>query len=102
MNRVICRVVHLTSTGFLCGSATLNYFYGLHELLLDEPLYKATHAVLGMTAILSGLINACLVKGDKKLEGGQKVWRDLLYFKFFMTLLLTPLIKPILFLLLGE
>ena len=102
MNRVICRVVHLTSTGFLCGSATLNYFCSLHQLLSDEPLYKATHAVLGTAAILSGLVNFCLVKGDKTLEGGQKIWKDLLVFKFFMALLLTPLIKPVLFVILGE
>ena len=98
-NKVISRTLHLLSSGLLSGLVTLNYFFGTNEYLREEPQYGALHVIVGLVVFVTGILNIFLVKGKKNLEPEHKLWLHLFELKFFLSLLLTPAIKPLEYLL---
>ena len=65
--RTTCRVIHLTSSGFLAGSIILNYFFNTHAMLADEEHYMSLfHPLIGVITLASGITNLCLLKPAKE------------------------------------
>ena len=83
------------STGLLSGILTMHYLFGVGEYLKEEPFYEKLNIVAGLLIFVTGISNIFLVKGSKKLEGTQKTWIHFFEIKFFLTLQLTPAIKPL-------
>lgn len=89
------RIVHLVCSGLVSGITTLNYLFGVNEYLSEESSFSKLNAIAGFMVFASGIANIFLIKAGKKLEGDQKIWIHMFELKFFLALLLTPLIKPL-------
>ena len=123
--KLVCRVVHMISGGFLAGTTILNYFFYTNEFLVDDPDYfDFAHPLAGVLALISGIALVFLLKPAKKEEEAQAeqngaqntkdekdekdqpakpfdksslypVWGDLLKVKLAFSMLLTPLVDPL-------
>ena len=114
------RVVHLTASGFLAGTVILNYFFGTHDFLAEDPNYlDFALPFAGVATMATGLVSIYILKpkdGDAKTgkagavasgvetvdpKGIYSVWGDLVKVKFAVSLLLTPLVDPLVMLVLS-
>ena len=95
--KVVSRFLHLTSTGVLSGICIFNYMFNADEILNDEPFYETIGKYCGMISFATGVANMFLIKHGKTLEKGtpSRNWLHILEIKFFMALLLTPAVKPL-------
>jgi hypothetical protein len=99
------RVAHMACAAIVSGLAIANYFFGkvVEQAVMggeDEPLFKMLYGIAGSVVIFSGLANIHLV--PKKRKGSEYgPWMSIIYTKFFLSLVLTPLFgklfAPILF-----
>lgn len=85
----------MLSTSILTGVIVMNYFFDTSHFLKENPTYKKLHMISSIVLIISGTANIFLIKGRKKLKTEHKKWVRYLEIKFGMTLFLTPLINPI-------
>lgn len=70
--RMLTRVVHLTSTGFLSGSIVLNYLFDTNQFLADDATFiEFANPVAGVLVLLSGIVITLLLK-PKKEEAPEK------------------------------
>ena len=67
--KLVSRVVHMISSGFLAGTTILNYFFYTNEFLGEDPDYfDFAHPLAGVLALISGIANVFLLKPPKKEE----------------------------------
>jgi len=95
--KVLNRFAHLTSMSIVSGICIFNYMFNADEVLNDEPFYEKLGMYAGIVAFVSGIANLFLIKHGKTLEKGTPArnWLHILEVKFFMALLLTPAVKPL-------
>jgi len=96
--KYIFRSLHISTFGLLFGNMCIDYLYGSRLVeFKDEKAYKTTMMVSGIILIVAGLINMIILIVDNKYTKNReyKIWKNLLIFKFFASLSLTPLIDKI-------
>lgn len=89
--KYVSRVGHMLSTSILTGIIFMNYIFDTHSLIKKNSLYRRLHITTSIILTITGFANIFLIKGGKKLKPEHRM----LEFKFLLTLLLTPLINPI-------
>jgi hypothetical protein len=96
--KLINRVLHLTSTGLLAGAIIFNYLYSSEELLSEETKYETFMSTTGLVSFITGLISRIVIPMDKEIKQGStaSMWKHIFELKFFLSLFLTPAIKPLL------
>ena len=120
--KVINRVLHFVSTGFLAGTTVFNYVFGTNEYLREELYYKQVHITAGVLVIVTGIANIILIARGIRLQRemnqksgienatspsalqakeNQSTWKFILYLKLAITLLLTPAIEPLVIIVAG-
>ena len=61
--KMVFRVAHLTSTGFLSGSIILNYFFSTNKFLADDSTFiEFANPLAGIVALLSGIVNFLMLR----------------------------------------
>ena len=66
--RIVTRVAHLTSTGFLSGIIVLNYLFKTNQFLQDDATFtEIANPIAGVVSLLSGIVNF-LVQRPKDLN----------------------------------
>lgn len=111
--KLVNQVLHLTSTGFLVGTVVLKYFFNTYEFLIeDRNFLDFAQPFSSVTAFLTGFASAYYLRpeqlktpakkstsSDKEQDevgqGLQSVWKDIAKIKFVLSLLLTPLVDPL-------
>lgn len=61
--KMVNRVIHLTSTGFLSGSIILNYFFDTNKFLADDQSFiELANPSAGILVLLSGIVNVLVLR----------------------------------------
>jgi len=64
--KLVLRMVHLTSSGFLAGCVVLNYYYGINEFLAHDPNFSQfAYPLASVLALVSGLANVFVLKPNQ-------------------------------------
>jgi len=69
--KLVNRVLHLTSTGFLTGTIVLNYIFTTNEYLTEEPGYQEMHITAGVLVFVTGILNIILISRSARLANEQ-------------------------------
>lgn len=91
--KYLFRLLHIGSYGLFSAVLIGDYVLGGSGNNISSYLTKFQHIVLGVILGASGLINMIILIKDNKYAKTRslKVWKYLLYLKFVLFLLLTPL-----------
>ncbi len=81
----------MISTALVSGLIILNYLFSLQSVMSQNPNFKKLHIIAGTVLIVSGFANIFFIRGKKKLQPQHKPWAQMLYLKFTLGLLMTPL-----------
>ena len=96
--KYIFRSLHISAFGILFGNMCIDYYYGSRIIeFKEEKSYKITMMLSGIILIAAGLINMIILVVDNKYTKNRdyQIWKNLLIFKFFASLGLTPLIEKV-------
>lgn len=95
---------HLMSSSVISGLAIFNYL-SQNELFtaISQQQNDYFSSVCTLVLFVTGIARSYLLKGGKIEEDAvHSIWSHMLQFKFVLTLLLTPLIYPLTFILVEE
>jgi len=96
--KYIFRSLHISAFGLLFGNMCIDHYYGSRIVdFKDEKSYKITMMLSGIILIASGLINMIILIVDNNYTKNKdyKTWKNLLIFKFFASLGLTPILDKV-------
>jgi hypothetical protein len=96
--KYIFRSLHITAFGLLFGNMCIDHYNRSRIIeFKDDKSYKFTMMLSGIILIASGLINMIILVVENKYTKNidYKIWKNLLIFKFFASLSLTPLLEKI-------
>jgi hypothetical protein len=99
--KYVFRTLHLASFAFLVGNIVVDYLFGKRTASMEltaKQAYTKLHIAASIVVIVSGLINMALllVESKFKKDSHYKVWKLILWIKFFATLTLTPVLERVL------
>jgi uncharacterized membrane protein len=91
--KYIFRTLHMISFALIFGNACYDIYFGKRFPKLQGATL-ALNIISSLVLIISGLINMILLIVEKKYEkdSSYQLWKRILIGKFFLTLLLTPLL----------
>lgn len=92
--KFIFRFLHLLSVIFIFGDASYTLFFGKRDELSIKN-YKSLTIISSFTLILAGLGNmiTMIYEKDYIKDNSYKKWKLSLYFKFILSLLLSPILN---------
>lgn len=96
--KYIFRSLHISAFGLLFGNMCIDHYYGSRIIeFKNEKSYKITMMLSGIVLIASGLINMIILIAENKYTKNKdyQIWKNLLIFKFFASLSLTPLMEKV-------
>ena len=94
--KFLTRVIKLISVSILAGLTIFNFFLGqkLKESVQDTDQFKLFTRICAFSGVLlmvSGILNMFLIKGSKSVGTKHSFWYFLLFLKFVISVLMTPL-----------
>lgn len=96
---LIIRILHQTSSALLGGTIIFNYLFNTEELLVEDTKYETFLTSSGVIAIVSGLGLRLYTASGKEIESGStaSLWKHMHELLFFLSLFLTPAVKPLIY-----
>jgi hypothetical protein len=99
--KYIFRVFHIGSFALIFGNLFVDYLFEQRSKTIsatDRSNYVLLHISSSVLLMISGLVNMIILIYENKYAKNTSytIWKYLLIFKFFMSLVLTPLLEKIL------
>jgi hypothetical protein len=99
--KYIFRTIHMASYAMIFGNIALDFFFGQRSKSLEsseKSKFLLLHIAFSILLVLSGLINMIILIKENKYSKNMAhaIWKYLLITKFFLSLVLTPLLEKFL------
>lgn len=101
LSKYTFRTIHMATYALIFGNLMLDYFFGQRSKSISatgRSNYVLLHVASSILLVISGIINMIILVVENKYEKNlaYTAWKNILIAKFFLSLVLTPILEKFL------